>query len=247
MMRLLALRELRSLFALPSTWFVLAILQFALAWFYLVLLENYLNIQPQLAQLPNAPGTTSSIAVPMFNTLVLLLMMIVPMFTMRLIAEERRNQTLPLLLAAPISDTRIVLGKFCGMLVFMLVLSAGMPLMIYALALGTHLDHGLILGNLLGVVLIAASYVALGLYISSLTAQPIIAAIGTLVVLLGLWLADIGATSPDSPWHLLSPFGHFQNLNAGLLDSGDIVYFILFISLFLTLTVRRLGNNRRYG
>jgi ABC-2 type transport system permease protein len=247
MIRLLALRELRSLFSMPSTWFVLAALQFVLAWVYLAQLEIFLEKQPQLAQLANPPGVTSSVAAPMFNTVALLLMMLVPMFTMRLIAEERRNQTLALLLSAPLSNLQIVLGKFIGMLILMLLMFAGVPLMLYTLALGTHLDHGLMLSNLFGLLLIAASYVALGLYISSLTAQPIIAATGTLAVLLGLWLADIGATAPDSPWHLFSPFNHFQNLNNGLLDSGDIAFFVLFTAAFLLLTARRLHNNRRYG
>jgi ABC-2 type transport system permease protein len=247
MIRLLAMRELRSLFSMPSTWFVLAVLQFVLAWFYLARLEAFLEIQPQLAQLANPPGVTASVAAPMFNTVGLLLMMLTPMFTMRLIAEERRNQTLALLFSAPLSNLQIVLGKFFGMLSFMLIMVAGIPLMLYTLALGTHLDHGLMLSNLFGLLLIAASYVALGLYISSLTAQPIIAAIGTLAVLLGLWLADIGATAADSPWHLFSPFNHFQNLNNGLLDSGDIAFFILFTAAFLLLTARRLHNNRRYG
>jgi ABC-2 type transport system permease protein len=247
MIRLLAMRELRSLFSMPSTWFVLAVLQFVLAWFYLARLEAFLEIQPQLAQFANPPGVTSSVASPMFNIAGLLLMILVPMFTMRLIAEERRNQTLALLLSAPLSNLQIVLGKFLGMLAFMLAMVASVPLMLYTLALGTHLDHGLMLSNLFGLLLIAASYVALGLYISSLTAQPVIAAIGTLAVLLGLWLADAGATAPDSPWHLFSPFSHFQNFNNGLLDSGDIAFFILFTAAFILLTARRLHNNHRYG
>lgn len=247
MIRLIALRELRSLFAVPSTWFILAALQFILAWFFLARLEAFLEIQPQLAQLANAPGVTSAIAAPLFNTLGLLLMMLVPMFTMRLIAEERRNHTLALLLAAPLSGRHIVLGKFFGLLIFLAVLMAGMPLMIYSLALGTDLDHGLLLSNMLGLVLLTASYIAVGMYISALTAQPVIAAIGAFAVLIGLWLADIGATAEDSPWHSVSPLNHFQNFNNGLLDSGDAAFLILFTAVFLLMTMRRLHNNRIYG
>ena len=120
----------------------------------------------------NPPGVTITVATPMFNTVALLLMMLVPMFTMRLIAEERRNQTLTLLLSAPLSGRHIVLGKFLGLLIFLVVLMAGVPLMVYTLALGTDLDHGLILSNILGLLLLTASYIALGLYISALTTQP---------------------------------------------------------------------------
>jgi ABC-2 type transport system permease protein len=247
MIRLLAMREMRSLFAMPSTWFVLAVLQFIFAWFFLARLEAFLEIQPQLAQLANPPGVTVTVAAPLFNTAALLLMMLVPMFTMRLIAEERRNQTLALLLSAPLSGVHIVLGKFAGLLIFLLLLIGSLPLMLYTLALGTHLDHGLLLANCIGLILLTASYIALGLYISALTTQPVIAAIGALAVLVGLWLADISSTAADSPWHQLSPLYHFQNFNAGLLDSMDAVFFVLFTTVFLLLAIKRLHNNRVYG
>ena len=247
MIRLLAMRELRSLFAIPSTWFVLAVLQFIFAWFFLARLEAFLEIQPQLAQLANPPGVTVTVAAPLFNTVALLLMMLVPMFTMRLIAEERRNQTFTLLLSAPLSSRHIVLGKFFGLLIFLVTLMAGVPLMLYTLALGTHLDHGMMLSNIFGVLLLTASYIALGLYVSALTTQPVIAAIGALAVLVGLWLADIGASAENSPWHFISPLNHFQNFNAGLLDSGDAAFFVLFSAVFLLLTMRRIHNNRIYG
>lgn len=247
MIRLIALRELRSLFAMPSTWFILAVLQFIFAWFFLARLEAFLEIQPQLAQLANPPGVTLTIAAPLFFTAGFVLMMLVPMFTMRLLAEERRNQTLALLLSAPLSERHIVLGKFAGLMIFLLALTVILPAMTYSLALGTPLDHGLILSNCLGLILLTASYVALGLYVSALTGQPVIAAIGALAVLVGLWLADMAATAADSPWHLLSPLHHFQNFNAGLLDSGDAAFFVLFTAFFLLLTMKRLHNNRVYG
>ncbi len=247
MIRLLAMRELRSLLAMPSTWFVLAVLQFILAWFFLARTEAFLEIQPQLAQLANPPGVTTTVAAPLFNTVALLLMMLVPMFTTRLVAEERRNQTFTLLLSAPLSGRHIVLGKFFGLLIFLVMLMAGVPLMLYTLALGTHLDHGMMLSNIIGLLLLTASYIALGLYVSALTTQPIIAAIGALAVLVGLWLADIGASAENSPWHFISPLNHFQNFNAGLLDSGDAAFFVLFSIFFLLLTMRRIHSNRIYG
>jgi len=245
--RLLAMRELRSLFSLPSTWFVLAALQIIFAWIFLARLDAFLQIQPQLAQLANPPGVTALVATPMFNTVALLLMMLVPMFTMRLISEERRNQTFPLLLSAPLSSTHIVLGKFLGMMIFVAAIVFWMPVMIITLNLGTDIDHGLIVSNILGMLLLTSSYIALGLYISSLTSQPIIAAIGALAVLLGLWMIDISAPTEDSSWHLFSPTYHFQNFNSGLLDSGDAGFFILFTALFMIMTIRRLQNNLIYG
>lgn len=247
MIRLLALRELRSMFSMPSTWLVLAVLQFIFTWFFLEILQSFLEMQPQLAQLANAPGVTATVATPLFNLVALLLMMLVPMFTMRLIAEERRSHTLTLLLSAPLSNRHIVLGKFFGLLVFLAVLTAGVPLMLCTLALGTNLDLGLLLSNMLGLLLLTASYIAVGLYISALTTQPVIAAIGALAVLVGLWLADIAAASERSFFHFISPLYHFRNFNTGLLDSADAAFFLLFTAMFLLLTMQRLQNNRRYG
>lgn len=247
MIRLLVMRELRSLFSSPSTWLALAVLQFIFAWIFLARLDAFLEIQPQLAQLANPPGVTATIAAPLFNTAALLLMMLTPMFTMRLIAEESRSHTLALLLSSPLSDLHIVLGKFFGLLVFLMILLSSLPLMIYTMALGTALDHGMLFSNMLGIFLLTSSYVALGLYVSALTTQPAIAAIGALAALAGLWLADIGATAGDSFWHLISPLNHFQNFNAGLLDSGDAIFFVLFSVVFLLLTMRRIHNNRIYG
>lgn len=242
MIRLLALRELRSLFAMPSTWFVLAALQFIFAWFFLNILQTWLELQPQMTQLAGTPGVTAVVAPPMFNMISLLMMMMAPMYTMRLIAEERRNQSFALLLAAPIAKHEIVLGKFVGLLAFMMILVASIMAMLGTLALGTKLDLGMLLANMLGVALLTASYIAAGMYISSLTAHSLIAAIGSLALLTGLWLADIASGGTSSHWQTLSPMHHFQSFNGGLLDSGDTAFFVLFIAFFLALTIRRVSN-----
>jgi len=247
LIRLIAMRELRSLLVIPSTWFVFAVLQFIFAWFFLNALESFLDFQPQMTQIANAPGVTHVITAPLFNMAALLLMMLVPMFTMRLIAEERRNQTFALLLSSPLSSLNIVLGKFVGLLLFLILLMSTLPLMLYTLAPGTQLDHGLIFSNCLGLILLTTTYVSLGLYISALTTQPVIAAIGAMAVLVGLWLVDLGASTPDSPWHHVSPLHHFQSFNNGLLDSRDIIFFFVFSTIFLLLAMRRIDNNRRYG
>jgi ABC-2 type transport system permease protein len=243
----IAHKEFRSLFAMPSTWLLLGALQFVLAWFFFARLDAYLQVQAQLAQLANAPGATQSVAAPLAGTVALILMMLVPIFTMRLIAEERRNQTLVMLMASPARSWQIVLGKFFGLLLFLLLIIAACMLMLLVMALGTHLDLGLLLSNALGLLLLAAAYTALGLYFSALTTQPIVAAASTLAMLFGLWLADMGATDNDMALRAITPTSHFQNFNEGLLRSNDILYFALFITLFLLLAIRRLHNNRTYG
>ena len=243
----IAHKEFRSLFVIPSTWLILGALQFIFAWFFLARLDAFLQVQSQLAQLANAPGATLAVAAPLFGTIALILMMLIPIFTMRLIAEERRNQTLTLLMSAPVSDIHIVLGKFVGLMLFLLLIIASCLLMVLTLAAGTQLDTGLLLTNTLGLILLAASYVALGLYISSLTAQPVVAAIGALAIFFGLWLVEISAVDNNNTWRALAPTSHFQSFNIGLLNSTDLMFFLLFCFAFLLLTIRRLHNNRTYS
>lgn len=243
----IARKEFRTLFATPSTWLFLGALQFIFAWFFLARLDAFLQMQAQLAQLANAPGATQAVAAPLFGTIALIMMMLVPVFTMRLIAEERRNRTLSLLMTAPVSSTQIVLGKFFGLLLFLLLAIAGSVLMVLSLGAGTQLDKGLLFANALGLLLLAASYAALGLYISSLTVQPVVAAIGAMAALFGLWLVEISATDANTVWRALAPTSHFQSFNSGLLNSSDLAFFLLFSSAFLLLAMRRIHNNRIYG
>ena len=243
----IARKEFRSLFSAPSTWFILAALQFIFAWFFLARLDAYLQIQTQLAMVANAPGATLSVAAPLFGTLALALMMLIPLFTMRLLAEERRNQTLALLLSAPISSTQIVIGKFLSLVLFISLIIAGSTAMLAVLGLGTHLDFGLLFANALGLWLLTASYTALGLFLSALSKQPIVAAMSAIALSFGLWLIDVGSADSGNGLRALSPSAHAQSLNAGLFSSTDLIYYILFISTFLLLTIRRVNNNRLYA
>ncbi len=243
----IAKKELRSLFSSPSTWIILGILQFIFAWFFLARLDAFLQVQTQLAMVANAPGATVSVVAPLFGTLALVLMMLIPLFTMRLLAEERRNQTLVLLLAAPVTSYQIVIGKFLCLIIFNSLLIVCCTAMLFILGIGTHLDVGLLFTNAMGLWLLTSSYSVLGLYLSSLTKQPIVAAMNAIALSFGLWLIDIGSAESGSSIRALSPSTHAQSLNAGLIISSDLVYFVLFITLFLMLTIRRVNNNRLYA
>ncbi|OIR04718.1 ABC-2 family transporter protein [mine drainage metagenome] len=245
MIRTIAKKELHSLVSAPSTWWMLALMQFLFAWFYFGRIDDYLQVQAQLAQLDNAPGATISVVSPLCSVLALMLMMLIPLFTMRLIAEERRNRTWVLLLTAPVSAFHIVLGKFIGLMLLIVFIVACCVAMLSTLMLGTHADIGLMLANILGVLLLAASYAALGLYFSALNRQPVIAAAGALGVSFGLWLLDLTASDSRGLLRAISPNSHFQNLNTGMVNSADLIYFVLFIATLLWLTIRQLNNERR--
>ncbi len=241
----IARKEFRSFFAAPSTWWILALLQLLFAWFFLARMNDYLQVQAQLTQVENAPGATMSVAAPLCNVLALMLMMLVPLFTMRLIAEERRHRTWVLLLTAPVSAAQVVLGKFLGLLFLLVLIVAGSAALLATLLLGTPADIGLMLSNVLGVLLLAASYTALGLYFSALSRQPLVAAVSALALSFGLWLLELGAGDGHNFLRAISPNAHFQNLNTGLINSADLIYFVLFTATLLWLTIRQLDDERR--
>jgi len=194
--------------------------------------------------MPNPPGLTEFVIPPVLSIASILLLMSVPLLTMRLVAEERRNQTMAMLMSAPISMTQIVLGKFLATLAFLAIVGGLIALMGLSLLLGGNLDLGLIATNLLGLLLLTGSFAAIGLFVSCLTTHPVVAAIGTLAAFLVLWLANIAASDPESPLHLLSLLKHFETFMNGSIAVTDLIYFALLTATFLILSIRRLDADR---
>jgi ABC-2 type transport system permease protein len=244
MIAAIAGKDLRRLFTSPLAWVILAFLQVILAWIFLARLQSFLDVQPQIAMTPSAPGLTEYVVAPTFGTATIILLMVAPLLSMRLIAEERRNQTLPFLMSAPVSVTQIVLGKFLALLAFLSLGVGLMLLMALSLYAGGKLDIGLLGGNILGLLLLCGSFAAVGIYMSSITAHPLVAAVGTFAMLLGLWLINISATDPDSPLHLLSLIKHYETFARGTIALNDLVYYLVLIVLFLLLAIRRLDGDR---
>lgn len=234
------------MFGSPLAWVILALAQLVLSWVFLAHLDTFLEIQPQLIRIANPPGITESIVAPLFALAAIVLLMTTPLLTARLIAEERRNHTLPFLISAPISITDIVLGKFLGLMIFLSVLIALVAALSLSLLAGGTLDFGLLLTNIIGLLLIAACFASLGLYISCLSAQPAIAGAGTLGILLGLWVMDNVAEDKDGITRDFSLLAHYENFNRGIIDTFGLAYFALFILIFLILSIRRLDGERLY-
>lgn len=249
-------KELKSLFASPLAWVMLTFVQIMLAFGFLKRIDEFMAFQPRLVQLPNPPGITELVAAPVFATLAIIFLFAIPLLAMRLIAEERRNQTLVLLLSAPISMTEIALGKFLGLMTFLLLLVGLAALMPMSLLMGGRLDFGLLASIILGLSLLAACFAAVALYASSVTTQPFVASIIAFGLLLGMLLA--GETAADGlrgrGWsvpaelaQVLSPLKNFESFAKGVLDSYNIVCMLLLIAVFLILTIRRLDAVRLRG
>lgn len=247
MIGVIARKEFRSLFASPLAWIMLAVMQIILAWVFLFQFSQYLDHLAEINASANPPGITEIVVSALFGFAAILLLMAVPLLTMRLFSEERRNHTLALLLSAPVSATEIVLGKFFGLMFFFALVLGLCLLMSAALALGTPLDWGLIAANTLGLILLVAAFGALGLWISSLTEHPLIAAFASFGALLLLWILNGLVQDPNSALAYLSLMKHFENFNRGLIDTTDAAFLLLFTATCLSLTVRRLDGQRLQG
>lgn len=244
----LAARELRSMFLSPLAWVILAVITALCAYFFLLYVDLYLQLQPRLAAAPNSPGITDIIVAPLYSTAATVLLLVSPLLTMRLISEERRSQTLSLLISAPVSMSEIILGKFLGVFSFVLILIALIAAMPLSLLAGGSLDIGLWASGLLGLILLLASFCSIGLYISTLTSQPTVAAIATFGVLLLLWILNLASsTGIDNGGEVLaylSLLSHYQPLLRGIFSSTDVFYYLLLICSCLALSVRRLDADR---
>ncbi len=243
--------EFKRLFNTPLAWSVLAILQFILALMFLMLVEQFIGVvQPQMATSANPPGVTDIVIAPLYLWAGIIMLAVMPIMTMRSFAEERMNKTLTLLLSSPLSSTQIVLGKFFGILLFVIVIVLMLLLMPLSLTLGTELDWGKVLTSSFGLFLLLSSFAAAGLFLSSLTSQPIIAAIssfGLLLLLVVLYLSGKSQSNGSELFIYISHFSHFLPFLDGLFDTSDLVYYLLFIVGFLILTIRKLDNDRLLG
>jgi len=249
MMLVIARRELRSLFLSPLAWTIMAVVQVILAYLFFSQIEFFMQIQGRLAGMQAAPGITELIVAPVFANAAVILLLVTPLLTMRLISDEHRNQTLSLLFSAPLSMADIILGKFLGAIAFLLLLLFLITLMPLSLLAGGTLDFGVLASACLGLMLLLASFTALGLYMSSLTVQPTIAAVSSFGALLLLWVLDWGSGSTDASMGggVLAYFSlvrHYEALLKGVFNSADVIYYLLFIGTFLVLSIRRLDAER---
>ena len=243
----IAARELRSLFYSPLAWVILAILQILLCWKFLSNIDIFFSLQAELLKIRNAPGVTDLVVAPLFEFLKLLLLIVTPLITMRLLSEESQSGTIKLLLSSPVSMSQIILGKYLGALVFFTIIILLTSLMPLSLSLATSLDYGKLLSGLLGVFLNVSAFIALGLYMSSLTRQPGIAAISTYGLLILFWIINIAGTAGTDDtnfFNYLSLTHHSIQMLRGIVNTADVAYFILFILGFILLSIRQLDAQR---
>jgi len=246
----IATKELCQLFLSPLAWSILAVVQIILGLVFASTVDSFLqpNVQAELAQIsPNGVSLTDFIVVDLLSLTAVIILLISPLLTMRLISEERYNKTLPLLLSSPIPITKIILGKYLGLMIFFVIMLLMILLMPLSLLLGGNLDFGQIISAALGLLLFISLFVAIGLYISTLTSHPVVAAISTFGALFILWIINWVGNSTEEKSELftyLSIIEHYDGFLKGVVNTEDIIYYLLFIALFLILSIQRLDAER---
>jgi ABC-2 type transport system permease protein len=250
-------RELRAYFSSPIAYVVLTIFVFLSGLFFRSILAQVMQMglisQMQAAQLgPRPMDMPGMISRGFLSTMSVILLFIMPMLTMGLFSEEKKRGTIELLLTAPLTDLQVVLGKFfaAGTFFVILLLSTAIPTAV--LYLYSTPASGPILTAYLGLLLYGLSIVAIGLFISTLTENQIIAAVLSFGTIMVLWLVDVVANNAESPTSkgiltYLSILSHLDDFMKGVLSTSHIIFYLSLMLIGLFLTYRSIDSLRWRG
>lgn len=199
----------------------------------------------------NMLGNQVSYVQYIFSFIINLIMIVIPLLTMRLLSEDKKTKTDQLLFTTPVSLSGIVLGKYFAALLMFLIGMAPTVCYIIITAVYAVPDWNVFAGNFLGVALLGAALIAVGLFISSLTESQIVAAIGTFAVIAFILIMDgIPSALPENLGFLgkivsgLSFMTRVEELSSGLLNAAHILFFVSAAVIFNFLAVRMLEKKR---
>lgn len=248
-------KELRSYFVSPIAYVVLTGYVVLSGWFFFNLLVQFNRIASMYQMMRRADiaaqmNLNEMVMTPLLYNMTIILLLMVPLITMRLFAEERKLKTDELLLTSPVSVNSIVLGKYLAGLAFYLVilaLTTIYPWILFKYGAPPP-ELGSILSGYLGLFLLGASFMALGLFASSLTENQIVAAVICFVALLLFfvigWPAETMGSTTGKVLEYLSLIEHFTDFSKGLVESQHVVFFLSFILFALFLTKRSIESLR---
>lgn len=246
-------REVRAYFVSPIAYVVLTGFLLLGGWFFYNLLARFnfiLNLYQSLqgANVLDRLNLNEWVIEPLLQNLSVVLLIVVPAITMRTFAEEKRSGTFELLMTSPVRVTELVLGKFLGSFIFLLVmigLTGIYPLILIGYG---NPEIGVLFSGFAGLLLLATAFLPIGLFASSLTENQIVAFMVCLVALLLLyviaWPADTAGETLGPLLRYLSLTEHFSEMLKGIIDTKDVAYFLSVIVLGLFLTQRSVESVR---
>lgn len=250
-------KEIKAYFASPVAYVVLAMFMLITGYLfygifaYFSTLSFQSQVDPSIAKQENLLNVTEGVIRPLFGVISMIMLIMMPLLTMRLFAEEKKTGTMEMLLTYPVTDLEVLLGKFfacVGVLGVMLGLSVIYPALV--LAYGDP-EIGPILTGYIGLFLLGAAFISLGIFASSLTENQIIAATISFGVLFLFWMLNLsvpfaGPVMADL-LNYISIISHLEALAKGVIDTEDMVYYVIITVLFLFLTLRMLESKRWRG
>jgi len=248
----IAQKELRSYFASPIAYIVLGFWALLYGYFFITMLEYFVRASMQAGQFgPQAANVNQQLIRPLVQNVTILVLFLLPMVTMRTYSEEKRSGTIELLLTSPITDWQIILGKFLGAMALY-----GAMLLVTMIHLGLLFIYGRpewkpVLTAYLGLLLLGGCFVSVGLFISSLTKNQIVAGMVTFAVFLLLWvitwIGSFSGPTVDQLTQYLSIVDHLDDFGKGVLDTTHIIYYLSFITFGLFLTSKSVESERWRG
>jgi ABC-2 type transport system permease protein len=244
-------KELKSYFASPIAYVMIGFFALIYGYFFTSLLYYSYDMSSRLGPSGAPVNVNDQLFAATFMNVLVIFLFTLPLITMRTYAEEKRTGTIELLLTSPLTDFQIVTGKFLGamgLILAMLAITVPHVLMMFWFA---DPEWKPIVTTYIGFLLMTGCFVAVGLFVSSLTRNQIVAAMATFAVFLMLWVIDWIATfmSPavQSVLQYLSITRHFEDFTRGVIDTRHLVYYASFILFGLFLTMRSVETERWRG
>jgi ABC-2 type transport system permease protein len=247
-------KEMRLYFTSPIAWVILSIFLIIAGFFFYNIFVYYTRASMQAQMNPQMGrdlNVTDAVLRPLFSNLSVILLLLMPLVTMRLFAEERRSGTIELLLTYPVRDGAVLIGKYLAALclyALMLAFTLVYPATVLYFA---RVEWGPLATGYLGLLLMGATFISVGILASSLTENQIVAAISTFGVLLMFWVIGWSAEYVGGGWGQvlshLSILDHFDTFARGILDTKDVIYYVNLSLVALLLTHRSLEARRWKG
>ena len=251
----IAHKELKGYFASPIAYIVIGFSAILFGWFFINLLYYFDRMSMQAGGGfggPQAVNVNEMLISPLFLNVSVILLFTLPLITMRTYSEEKRSGTIELLLTSPLTDLQIVMGKFLGGLVlYAAMLAVTLVHMAFLFAFGNPEWRPVAHRAISGLLLMGGCFLSLGLFVSSLTSNQIVAGMVTFAVFLMFWVINWIATftgpTTQAVLNYLSITEHLNDFARGVIDTKHLVYYVSFIAFSLFLTVRAVDSERWRG
>jgi ABC-2 type transport system permease protein len=251
----IAHKELKSYFASPIAYIVIGFWALLYGYFFVALLNYFVRQSMQMGQFgmqgPQAMNVNQQLIRPLLQNVLILILFLMPMVTMRSYSEEKRSGTIELLLTSPLTDFQIIMGKFLGAMALYGAMLAVTLIHVGLLFIYGRPEWKPLVTAYIGLLLMGGCFISLGLFISSLTKNQIVAGMVTFAVFLMLWIITwIGSFSGptiDKLTQYLSIVDHYDDFGKGVIDTTHLIYYLSFITFGLFLTAKAVDSERWRG